>query len=178
MTTASKDVAATGNEDWGQQQSRTVTWHDPTPTVARGLSMPGIDYLKAMIARELPPPPMARLMQFDLVDVEPGKVVVTCEPDASMYNPNGAIHGGLVCTVLDSVAGLALHSTLPAGKGYTSIEIKVNYLKPVRLDAGPLSATGTVVKSGARVGFAEGVVTDASGKVVATATSTLLIFDL
>jgi uncharacterized protein (TIGR00369 family) len=178
MTTASKDAAATGNEDWGQQQSRTVTWHDPTPTVARGLSMPGIDYLKAMIARELPPPPMARLMQFDLVDVEPGKVVVTCEPDASMYNPNGAIHGGLVCTVLDSVAGLALHSTMPAGKGYTSIEIKVNYLKPVRLNAGPLSATGTVVKSGARVGFTEGVVTDASGKVVATATSTLLIFDL
>jgi uncharacterized protein (TIGR00369 family) len=178
MTTASKDAAVTGNEDWGQQQSRTVTWHDPTPTVARGLSMPGIDYLKAMIARELPPPPMARLMQFDLVDVEPGKVVVTCEPDASMYNPNGAIHGGLVCTVLDSVAGLALLSTLPAGNGYTSIEIKVNYLKPVRLNAGPLSATGTVVKSGARVGFTEGVVTDASGKVVATATSTLLIFDL
>ena len=178
MTSASEDAAATGKADWGPQQSRTVTWHDPAPTVARGLSMPGIDYLKAMIARELPPPPMARLMRFDLVDVEPGKVVFTCEPDASMFNPSGAIHGGLVCTVLDSVAGLALHSTLPAGKGYTSIEIKVNYLKPVRLDAGPLSATGTVVKSGARVGFTEGVVTDALGKVVATATSTLLIFDL
>ena len=170
MTTAGKDGAATGNEDWGQQQSRTVTWHDPAQSVARGLSMDGIDYLKAMIARELPPPPMAMLMQSDLVDVEPGKVVFTCQPDASMFNPNGAIHGGLVCTVLDSVAGLALHSTLPAGKGYTSIEIKVNYLKPVRLDAGPLSATGTVVKSGARVGFTEGVVTDASGAVlVATA---------
>jgi uncharacterized protein (TIGR00369 family) len=176
MTTTSKDAAATGNEDRGRQQSRTVTWHDPAPTVARGMTMPGIDYLKAMIACELPPPPMSRLMQFDLVDVEPGKVVFTCEPDASMYNPSGAIHGGVVCTVLDSVAGLALHSTLPAGKGYTSIEIKVNYLKPVRLDAGPLRATGTVVKSGARVGFTEG--TDASGKVVATATSTLLIFDL
>jgi uncharacterized protein (TIGR00369 family) len=178
MTSASEDAAATGKADWGPQQSRTVTWHDPAPTVARGLSMPGIDYLKAMIAGELPPPPMARLMRFDLVDVEPGKVVFTCEPDASMFNPSGAIHGGLMCTVLDSVAGLALHSTLPAGKGYTSIEIKVNYLKPVRLDAGPLSATGTVVKSGARVGFTEGVVTDALGKVVATATSTLLIFDL
>ena len=178
MTSASEDAAATGKADWGPQQSRTVTWHDPAPTVARGLSMPGIDYLKAMIAGELPPPPMARLMRFDLVDGEPGKVVFTCEPDASMFNPSGAIHGGLVCTVLDSVAGLALHSTLPAGKGYTSIEIKVNYLKPVRLDAVPLSATGTVVKSGARVGFTEGVVTDALGKVVATATSTLLIFDL
>ena len=178
MTTASKDSAATGTAEWGPQQSRTVTWHDPAPTVAQGLSMAGIDYLKAMIAGELPPPPMARLMQFDLIDVEPGKVSFTCSPDASMYNPNGAIHGGLVCTLLDSVAGLALHSTLPAGKGYTSIEIKVNYLKAVRLDASPLSATGTVVKSGARVGFTEGVVTDAAGKVVATATSTLLIFDL
>jgi uncharacterized protein (TIGR00369 family) len=178
MTTTSRDTAATGNEDWGPQQSRTVTWHDPAPTVARGMTMPGIDYLKAMIARELPPPPMATLMQFDLVEAEPGKVVFTCEPDASMYNPNGAIHGGLVCTVLDSVAGLALHSTLPPGKGYTSIEIKVNYLKAVRVNAGPLTATGTVVKSGSRVGFTEGVVADASGAIVATATSTLLVFDL
>src|ERR1700742_654170 len=178
MTSASEDAAATGKAEWGPQQSRTVTWHDPAPTVARGLSMPGIDYLKAMIAGELPPPPMAGLMRFDLVDVEPGKVVFTCEPDASMFNPSGAIHGGLVCTVLDSVAGLALHSTLPAGKGYTSIEIKVNYLKPVRLDSGPLTTTGTVMKSGSRVGFTEGVVTNESGAIVATATSTLLVLDL
>jgi len=178
MTTARKDAAAAGNEYWGPQQSRTVTWHDPGPSVARGLSMPGIDYLKAMIARELPSPPIAQLMQFDLIEAEPGKVVFTCEPDGSVYNPNGAVHGGLVCTLLDSVAGLALHSTLPAGKGYTSIEIKVNYLKAVRLDNGPLTATGTVVKSGSRVGFTEGVVADGSGKIVATATSTLLVFDL
>jgi uncharacterized protein (TIGR00369 family) len=178
MTTPSKDTAAAGNEYWGPQQSRTVTWHDPGPSVARGLSMPGIDYLQAMIARELPPPPIAQLMQFDLIEAEPGKVVFTCQPDGSVYNPNGAVHGGLVCTLLDSVAGLALHSTLPAGKGYTSIEIKVNYLKAVRLDNGPLTATGTVVKSGSRVGFTEGVVADGSGKIVATATSSLLVFDL
>jgi uncharacterized protein (TIGR00369 family) len=121
---------------------------------------------------------MVALMQFDLVDAEPGKVVFTCRPDGSVYNPNGGVHGGLVCTLLDSVAGLAVHSTLPAGKGYTSIEIKVNYLKAVRLDTGPLTATGTVVKAGSRVSFTEGVVTDASGAIVATATSTLLVFDL
>jgi uncharacterized protein (TIGR00369 family) len=69
-------------------------------------------------------------MQFDLIEAEPGKVVFSCQPDESVYNPNGAVHGGLVCTLLDSVAGLALHSTLPAGKGYTSIEIKVNSLNP------------------------------------------------
>ena len=86
MTTASKDTAAAGNEYWGPQQSRTVTWHDPGPSVARGLSMPGIDYLQAMIARELPPPPIAQLMRFELVEAEPGKVVFTCQPDGSVYN--------------------------------------------------------------------------------------------
>ena len=106
-------------------------------------------------------------------------MVFTCRPDESAYNPIGAVHGGLVCTLLDSVTGCALHSTLPQGKGYTSVEIKVNYLKAVRLNSGLLTATGTVVKSGSRVGFAEGVVTDESGgAVVATATSTLLVFDL
>ena len=99
------------------------------------------------------------------------------KPDSDLSG-FGGVHGGLVCTLLDSVAGLALHSTLAAGKGYTSIEIKVNYLKAVRLGTGPLTATGTVVKSGSRVGFTEGVVTDGSVKMVATATSTLLVFDL
>lgn len=168
----------TDNGLWGTQRSRTVTWHEPGPGTARGLTMAGIDYLKAIIAGELPPPPIAALMQFELVEAEPGKVVFTCRPDGSVYNPNGAVHGGLVCTLLDSVAGLAVHSTLPAGKGYTSIEIKVNYLKAVRLDAGPFTATGTVVKSGSRVGFTEGVVANAAGAVVATATSALLVFDL
>jgi uncharacterized protein (TIGR00369 family) len=175
MTAVSNDTA---NEGWGPPRFRTVTWHDPGQDVTRGLALAGIDYLKAMIAGKLPPPPMAALVQFDLIDVEPGKVVLTCQPDGSMYNPNGGVHGGLVCTLLDSVAGLAVHSTLPAGRGYTSIEIKVNYLKPVRLGAGPLTVTGTVVKAGSRVGFTEGVVTDASGAIVATATSTLLVFDL
>ena len=127
---------------------------------------------------DLPPPPIAGLMDFDLVEVEPGRVVFTCRPDESAYNPIGAVHGGLVCTLLDSVDRLRRAHHLPQGKGYTSIEIKVNYLKAVRLNSGLLTATGTVVKAGSRVGFTEGVVIDASGTVVATATSTLLIFDL
>jgi uncharacterized protein (TIGR00369 family) len=164
--------------DWGPQRSRTVTWHDPGPSTAKGLTMAGIDYLQAMIDGELSPPPISGLLRFDVVSAEPGRVVFTCQPDESAYNPIGAIHGGLVCTLLDSVTGCAVHSTLPQGKGYTSVEIKVNYLKAVRLSSGQLTATGTLVKSGSRVGFAEGVVTDASGAAVATATSTLLIFDL
>lgn len=164
--------------DWGPERSRTVSWHDPHRSAQAGLAMAGIDYLRAMVAGSIPPPPISQLIQMDLTAAEPGRVVFTCTPDESAYNPIGAVHGGLVCTLLDSVAGCALHSTLPAGKGYTSVEIKVSYLKAVRATSGRLTATGTVVKAGSRVGFTEGVVTDASGTVVATASSTLLVFDL
>ena len=148
-------LSSTTDTDWGPEQTRTVSWHDPAKPATVGLAMDGIDYLKAMVAGTIPPPPIAQLMQMDLVDAEPGRVVFTCRPDESAYNPIGAIHGGLVCTLLDSVTGCALHSTLPQGKGYTSVEIKVNYLKAVRLSSGLLTATGTVVKAGARVGLAE-----------------------
>jgi uncharacterized protein (TIGR00369 family) len=164
--------------DWGPQRSRTVTWHEPGPSTAKGLTMAGIDYLRAIVDGDLPQAPIGGLLQFGITAVEPGRVEFTCVPDESAYNPIGAIHGGLICTLLDSVTACAIHSTLPQGKGYTSVEIKVNYLKGVRVTSGVLTATGTVVKSGSRIGFAEGVVTDASGAVVATASSTLLVFDL
>jgi uncharacterized protein (TIGR00369 family) len=164
--------------DWGPQRSKTITWHEPGPSTAKGLAMAGLDYLQAMADGRLPQPPIGGLMEFGIVEAEHGRVVFTCRPDESAYNPIGAIHGGLICTLLDSVTGCAVHSTLPAGKGYTTIEIKVNYLKAVRLSSGVLTATGTVVKAGSRVGFSEGVVTDESGAIVATASSTLLVFDL
>lgn len=163
---------------WGQKRTKTVSWHDPAPTTATGLAMAGVDYLNAVVDGTLPPPPISGLMEFTMRSVEPGRVVFTCVPDESAYNPIGSVHGGLVCTLLDSVTGCAAHSALPQGKGYTSIEIKVNYLKAVRAGIGELTATGTLVKAGARVSFAEGVVTDAAGAVVATASSSLLIFDL
>jgi uncharacterized protein (TIGR00369 family) len=176
MTAELTDAEA--RADWGPQRSKTVTWRDPGPATAKGLTMAGLDYLQAMADGRLPQPPISGLMEFAIVEAEYGRAVFACRPDESAYNPIGAIHGGLICTLLDSVTACAVHSTLPAGKGYTSIEIKVNYLKAVRLSSGRLTATGTVVKSGARIGFSEGVVTDESGAVVATATSTLLIFDL
>ena len=164
--------------DWGPQRSKTITWHEPGPSTAKGLTMAGLDYLQAIAEGRLPQAPISGLMEFAIAEAHEGRVVFTCQPDESAYNPIGAIHGGLICTLLDSVTGCAVHSTLPAGKGYTSIEIKVNYLKAVRLSSGVLTAVGTVVKTGSRVGFSDGVVTDESGAIVATATSTLLIFDL
>lgn len=178
MTDTTADTRPDLEGEWGPERSRTVTWHDPHRSAQAGLAMAGIDYLNAMVEGTIPPPPIAQLIQMDFTEAEPGRVVFTCTPDESAYNPIGAVHGGLVCTLLDSVAGCALHSTLPAGKGYTSVEIKISYLKAVRATSGQLTAVGTVVKAGSRVGFTEGVVTDASGTVVATASSTLLVFDL
>jgi uncharacterized protein (TIGR00369 family) len=165
-------------ESWGEPREKTVTWYDPKVVVAGREGLTGADHLRALAGGELPPPPIAALMGFDIVSVGEGEIVFTGSPDESVYNPLGIVHGGYVCTLLDTVAGCAVQTTLPAGSGYTSIEIKVNYLKAVRLSSGVLTAVGTVVKTGSRVGFSDGVVTDESGAIVATATSTLLIFDL
>ncbi|WP_234800090.1 PaaI family thioesterase [Mycolicibacterium diernhoferi] len=140
--------------------------------------MAGIDYVKAVVDGAFPTPPMESQLQFEFVEVDPGRVVVTCMPDGSCYNGLGTVHGGVLCTLLDVVTGCALHSVLPRGKGYTSVGINVNYLKSVTSQTGILTARGTVIKSGSRVGVTQGVVTDGSGTPVATATATLLVFDL
>ncbi len=146
------------------------------PTAKRALTTDGLSFLRMLMAGELPPPPI--MAHFDLrgVSADVGDVVFTCQPDESAYNPIGVVHGGLVCTLLDTVAGCAVQSTLPAGVGYTSIEIKVNYLRPVHIGTGELTAHGWVTKPGRRAAFAEGDVRDAAGKLVATASSTCLVF--
>ena len=159
-------------------RSRTVEWQDPLITAAGALERSGLETMRAIRDGELPPPPIAQLMRFDVRDLEEGRVVFGCELDESVYNPLGVVHGGLVCTLLDTVAGCAVHTTLPKGLGYTSIELKVNYLRPVQLDSGPLTAVGTVVKPGRRIAFAEGQVLDAADRLVATASSSLLVFPL
>ncbi|WP_231994256.1 PaaI family thioesterase [Pseudarthrobacter equi] len=119
---------------------------------------------------------MGQLLNMTLVHAAQGTATFTCDPDESHYNPIGTVHGGLVCTLLDSALGCAVQTTLPKGLGYTSIEIKVNYLRSVRADSGPLTCVGTVSKAGTRVAFADGTVIDANGKLVATATGSLLVF--
>lgn len=163
---------------WGTEQSRLITWRDPVTTTATVASMSGLAYWRAVIDGHLPPPPIGEVIRMRVVDVENGSITFSCTPDTSMYNPLGVVHGGAVCTLLDTVAGSAIHTTLPGGVGYTSVEIKVNYLKAVTVASGPLTAVGTVVKAGSRIGFAEGKVTDAAGNLVATASSTLLVFEL
>ena len=169
---AAADTPAT----WGEPRSRTVTWYDPLLTAAGGKERSGLETLQALRDGVLAPPPIAQLMQMDVIAVEEGRVEFSCLVDESVYNPIGVVHGGLVCTLLDTVAGCAVHSTLPRGTGYTSIELKVTYLRPVTADSGPLRAIGRVIKPGRRVAFAEGEVLDAAGRTVATASSSLLVF--
>jgi uncharacterized protein (TIGR00369 family) len=135
----------------------------------------GRDYLQAMIDGRLPPAPIGGRMAMPAVAVGEGTVELRCQPDESAYNPIGVVHGGLACTPLDSVAGCAVHSTLQAGVGYTSLEIKVSYLRPVRHGRGELTATGRVTTPERRAAFADGEVRDADGGLIATASSTCLV---
>jgi uncharacterized protein (TIGR00369 family) len=157
-------------------RSRTFDWSDPAEALTQARNAgSGLDALQAMIDGAIPPPPIAQLMGFTLVEVRPGFALFECEPAEFHYNPIGAVHGGLACTLLDSALGCAGHTTLPAGVGYTSVDLNVRYLRPITHASGVLRATGHVVKGGRRVIFTEGELTDADGRVVAAATSSLLV---
>jgi uncharacterized protein (TIGR00369 family) len=160
---------------WGEPRSKLVTWYDQATTVAGGAGLAGLDFMRALMDGEIPPPPIALLLNMRPVKVDHGLAVFECTPDESVYNPIGLIHGGLVCTLADSAAGCAVQTTLGPGVGYASIDITVNYLRPVTLASGSLTATGRVTKPGRRVAAASAEVTDAAGRLVATATSNCLI---
>jgi uncharacterized protein (TIGR00369 family) len=156
-------------------RNKSFEWVDPLATAEQVVGMSGLEYMHAVRDGSAPWPPMGVLMNFEMAEAERGRVVITCTPGEEHYNPLGIVHGGLLCTLLDTVIGCATHTTLEQGTGYTSIELKVSYLRPVTLDTGPLTGTGAVTKDGRRVVFAEGTVTDAEGNLVATASSSLLV---
>ena len=137
----------------------------------------GLEQLKAMLAGGLKAP-IGQTLAFDLVEVERGRVVFEGRPDRSVYNPLGAVHGGYAATLLDSACGIATHSTLGPHRGHTTLELKVSYLRGLSEDSGTVRATGRVVSVGRRVAFAEAELHDGAGRLCATATSTLLVFDV
>jgi uncharacterized protein (TIGR00369 family) len=161
--------------DWGTPAAKTVHWYDPNITAANAAGLSGLEFLRAIRDGKLPPPPIASLLGMRPVEIEAGRVVFEATPDESVYNPIGVVHGGLVCTLADTVAACAVHSTLDAGVLYTSIDLNVSYLRPVTAASGTLRAVGTVVKPGRRVAFSRAEISDGAGKVVATATSSCLV---
>ena len=137
----------------------------------------GVDILRDVMNGALPRAPISESLNFFLAEVEPGRVVFQGTPGAAFFNPIGTIHGGWTATLLDSCVACAVHSMLPAGKVYTTVELKVNFVRAVMPDSGPLRAEGKVISVGGRIGTADGRLTDATGRLYAHATTTCLIFD-
>jgi uncharacterized protein (TIGR00369 family) len=138
--------------------------------------MSGLELLRAIAAGELPPAPIGELMGFQPVEVEEGRVVFACVPEERHYNPIGSVHGGLAATLLDSAMGCAVHSTLPAGVGYTTLDITVNYTRAITADTGRILCEGTIVHRGGRVATAQGrVFAEEGGRLLAHGTTTCLI---
>jgi uncharacterized protein (TIGR00369 family) len=157
------------------RRSLEVTWDDPAALAGQGRTMAGIDFLRAIRDRRLPAPPIARLLGFDLVEVEPGHAVFEVTPGEQHYNPIGVVHGGLAMTLLDSAMGCAVQTRMPAGGGYTTLEAKTNLVRAITAETGRLRAIGKLVHLGKRVATAEGRLEDAAGKLFAHATTTCIV---
>ena len=139
-------------------------------------AMGGLEFVQGLVSGSLPLNSMARTLGYDVVEVSPGRVVVTASPHGEHLNPAGTVHGGLAATLLDSCMGLAVWSTIEKGFGSTTLEFKISFVRPILPDAGPIRAEGTVIAAGRRVGTAEGRLTDQTGRLLAHGTTTCLIF--
>ncbi|WP_376988441.1 PaaI family thioesterase [Bosea sp. R86505] len=136
----------------------------------------GLDFLRGMIEGRHPGPPFADAMDLDLVEVEEGRVVFTGRPSARFFNPLGTVHGGWTATILDSAMACATHATLKPGEGYTTLEMKLNYVRPVMPESGIVRCEGKVIHRGGTVATSEGRLLDARGKLLAHGTETCVIF--
>jgi uncharacterized protein (TIGR00369 family) len=159
-------------------RSRTFSWADPTLTAARVGSTSGLDLLQAMRDGDIPPPPILQLVGATGFEVREGHVTVFMPAAEFHYNPLGTVHGGIIATLLDTAAGCTVHSTLPAGVGYTSLDLMTRFLKPVTVASGTLRCEGAIIARGRRTAAAEARLLDERGTLLAHATSTCLIFDI
>jgi uncharacterized protein (TIGR00369 family) len=147
----------------------------PTPVMA---SMAGIDFVRAIFAGRLPAPPILQTIQPFDSSAEPGVVAMHSIPAFRHYNPIGSVHGGYAATLLDSAMGLAVHTMLPAGTGYTTLEFKISFIRGMTEDTGPVRTEGKTLNVGRRTATAEARITDAKGRLLAHATTTCLVFEI
>jgi uncharacterized protein (TIGR00369 family) len=166
--------AGTGASQCSRQRS--YTWEDPALSAAAARELDGMSFFQEMTAGRLPAPPIAATLGFSWVSVEPGSVVFEITPAEYHYNPIGSVHGGVYATLCDSACGCAVHSMLPAGAYYTSMDLATRFIRPVTAGTGRLLCEGTVQHLGSRTALAEARLTDTDGKLYAHATSNCLIF--
>lgn len=157
-------------------RSTELTWQDPVPTAARGLELSGLEYMRAIARKEIPPAPIAILMNMAPVEIEEGRVVFAATPGEEHYNPIGMVHGGFAATLLDSATGCAVHTTLPAGVAYASLGLEVKYLRAITSETGTVHCVADVTYRGRRQATAEARLTEAgTDRLLATGTSTCMI---
>jgi uncharacterized protein (TIGR00369 family) len=148
----------------------------PSPEALKGMS--GLDFLRAIAEGRLPAPPITETLGFTLAEVSPGFALFTMTPALKHYNPIGVVHGGVAATLLDSCMSCAIQTHFAAGTGYTTLEFKVNLVRPITAKTGPIRAEGRSLYIGRRSGTAEGRIVDAGGTLLAHGTTTCLIFEL
>ncbi|MFF5758491.1 PaaI family thioesterase [Streptomyces longwoodensis] len=157
-------------------RSRTIEWEDPRVSAAAVGRGSGLDFLRDVLAGRLPAPPISATLGFTLEEVEAGRAVFAMEPGEEHYNPIGSVHGGVYATLLDSAAGCAVQSVLPAGTGYTSLDLTLKFLRPITVDTGKVRAVGTVLHQGRRTALAQAELFDTTDRVLAHATSSCMLF--
>jgi uncharacterized protein (TIGR00369 family) len=148
-----------------------------TPTEVMA-SMAGVDFVRAIFDGRLPAPPIMQTVEPFYSSAEPGIVVFHSIPGFRHYNPIGSVHGGYAATLLDSAMGLAVHTALPAGTGYTTLEFKISFIRGMTEDTGPVRTEGRTMNVGRRAATAEARITDAKGRLLAHATTTCLVFEI
>jgi uncharacterized protein (TIGR00369 family) len=172
------DAAQTAVADGSATRSRTFSWTDPALTAARIGTTSGLEMLRAMRDGDIPAPPILQLVGATGLEADEGRVAVFMPAAEFHYNPLGSIHGGIIATLLDTAAGCTVHSTLPAGVGYTSLDLVTRFIKPVTIKSGLLRCEGTIISRGRRTAVAEARLFDDRGMLLAHATSTCLIFEI
>ncbi len=169
------DVASATDPDSGALRERSYAWSDPVATASFGAGLSGMDFFAAMVEGRVPAPPIMHTLDFSGFSYDEGRVAVRLTPQEFHYNPLGSVHGGVFAALLDTVCGCAVHTKLPAGVFYTSLDLAVKFLRPVSVATGPITAEGSIVHLGRRTALAEARIFDESGKVYATANSSCRI---
>ncbi|MFF7260935.1 PaaI family thioesterase [Streptomyces sp. NPDC008159] len=159
-------------------RTRTYEWEDPELTAAAVGRVSGLEFLRDLEAGRLPAPPVSATLDMALEEVEFGRAVFSLLPGEEHYNPIGSVHGGVFATLLDSAAGCAVQSTLPAGMAYTSLDLNVKFLRRITVDTGRVRAVGTVLNGGRQTALAEARLLDDQDRLLAHATSSCLLFPL
>jgi uncharacterized protein (TIGR00369 family) len=155
---------------------RSYSWGDPGEIEKASHGRSGLDFIRLLASGELGRTPMMATLAFDLVSAEEGRVEFECEPDEFMYNPIGVVHGGVAAALLDSAAGCAVHTTLPIGTSYTTLDLSLHLLRPIVRELGTIRGVGTVVNRGRRTALGVAEVRDSSDRLLAHATSSCLLF--